>query len=298
MARRHFNMNKLTRGEKVFQAINTVFLIFMLIITMYPFWYIIVASVSSNTEVLQANGKMLWPRGFNVSAYKEVLKYASIWTGYKNTIFVLIVGTLISIILTAIGGYFLSRKNVFFQKYIAIAIVITMYFSGGIIPFYFTVKDLGLDGSLWSLILPTAISTYNLIIMRTAFAAIPDSLEESAKIDGARHFTILFRIMLPLCIPTVAVLILYYAVGYWNSWFNASLFLTDRGTFPLQLILREIILYNTGDANSAAASVDKEDISETLQYATIIVSTVPILCIYPFLQKYFVKGVMVGAIKG
>ncbi len=298
MARRHFNMNKLTRGEKVFQAINTVFLIFMLIITLYPFWYIIVASVSSNTEVLQANGKMLWPRGFNVSAYKEVLKYASIWTGYKNTIFVLIVGTLISIILTAIGGYFLSRKNVFFQKYIAIAIVITMYFSGGIIPFYFTVKDLGLDGSLWSLILPTAISTYNLIIMRTAFAAIPDSLEESAKIDGARHFTILFRIMLPLCIPTVAVLILYYAVGYWNSWFNASLFLTDRGTFPLQLILREIILYNTGDANSAAASVDKEDISETLQYATIIVSTVPILCIYPFLQKYFAKGVMVGAIKG
>ena len=291
-------MNKLTRGEKVFQAINTVFLIFMLIITMYPFWYIIVASVSSNTEVLQANGKMLWPRGFNVSAYKEVLKYASIWTGYKNTIFVLIVGTLISIILTAIGGYFLSRKNVFFQKYIAIAIVITMYFSGGIIPFYFTVKDLGLDGSLWSLILPTAISTYNLIIMRTAFAAIPDSLEESAKIDGARHFTILFRIMLPLCIPTVAVLILYYAVGYWNSWFNASLFLTDRGTFPLQLILREIILYNTGDASSAAASVDKEDISETLQYATIIVSTVPILCIYPFLQKYFAKGVMVGAIKG
>lgn len=291
-------MNKLTRGEKVFQTINTVFLIFMLIITMYPFWYIIVASVSSNTEVLQANGKMLWPRGFNVSAYKEVLKYASIWTGYKNTIFVLIVGTLISIILTAIGGYFLSRKNVFFQKYIAIAIVITMYFSGGIIPFYFTVKDLGLDGSLWSLILPTAISTYNLIIMRTAFAAIPDSLEESAKIDGARHFTILFRIMLPLCIPTVAVLILYYAVGYWNSWFNASLFLTDRGTFPLQLILREIILYNTGDANSAAASVDKEDISETLQYATIIVSTVPILCIYPFLQKYFAKGVMVGAIKG
>lgn len=291
-------MNKLTRGEKVFQAINTVFLIFMLIITLYPFWYIIVASVSSNTEVLQANGKMLWPRGFNVSAYKEVLKYASIWTGYKNTIFVLIVGTLISIILTAIGGYFLSRKNVFFQKYIAIAIVITMYFSGEIIPFYFTVKDLGLDGSLWSLILPTAISTYNLIIMRTAFAAIPDSLEESAKIDGARHFTILFRIMLPLCIPTVAVLILYYAVGYWNSWFNASLFLTDRGTFPLQLILREIILYNTGDANSAAASVDKEDISETLQYATIIVSTVPILCIYPFLQKYFAKGVMVGAIKG
>ena len=291
-------MNKLTRGEKVFQAINTVFLIFMLIITLYPFWYKIVASVSSNTEVLQANGKMLWPRGFNVSAYKEVLKYASIWTGYKNTIFVLIVGTLISIILTAIGGYFLSRKNVFFQKYIAIAIVITMYFSGGIIPFYFTVKDLGLDGSLWSLILPTAISTYNLIIMRTAFAAIPDSLEESAKIDGARHFTILFRIMLPLCIPTVAVLILYYAVGYWNSWFNASLFLTDRGTFPLQLILREIILYNTGDANSAAASVDKEDISETLQYATIIVSTVPILCIYPFLQKYFAKGVMVGAIKG
>lgn len=134
--------------------------------------------------------------------------------------------------------------------------------------------------------------------MRTAFANVPDALEESAKLDGARHFTILFRIMLPLCMPTVAVLILYYAVAYWNGWFNASLFLTERSTFPLQLILREILLYNTGDAASAAAAVDKEDISETLQYATIIVSTLPILCVYPFLQKYFAKGVMVGAVKG
>lgn len=291
-------MKKMRFSEKVFQTFNVLFLLGLLVVMLYPLWYIVVASFSNNTAVIQAKGMMIWPKEFTLAAYREVLGYKSIWTGYRNTLFVVIVGTTLSIVLTAIGGYFLSRKNVYFQKYIAVAIVFTMYFSGGIIPFYFTVQKLGLDGSLWSLILPTAISTYNLIIMRTAFANVPDALEESAKLDGARHFTILFRIMLPLCMPTVAVLILYYAVAYWNGWFNASLFLTERSTFPLQLILREILLYNTGDAASAAAAVDKEDISETLQYATIIVSTLPILCVYPFLQKYFAKGVMVGAVKG
>lgn len=291
-------MKKMRFSEKVFQTFNVLFLLGLLVVMLYPLWYIVVASFSNNTAVIQAKGMMIWPKEFTLAAYREVLGYKSIWTGYRNTLFVVIVGTTLSIVLTAIGGYFLSRKNVYFQKYIAVAIVFTMYFSGGIIPFYFTVQKLGLDGSLWSLILPTAISTYNLIIMRTAFANVPDALEESAKLDGARHFTILFRIMLPLCMPTIAVLILYYAVAYWNGWFNASLFLTERSTFPLQLILREILLYNTGDAASAAAAVDKEDISETLQYATIIVSTLPILCVYPFLQKYFAKGVMVGAVKG
>lgn len=288
----------MSSSEKVFQIFNIIFLLGLTFVMLYPLWYIIVASFSNNTAVIQSKGVMFWPKEFSLAAYKEVLGYTSIWKGYGNTLFVVVVGTTLSIILTAIGGYFLSRKNVYFQKYIAVAIVFTMYFSGGIIPFYFTVQKLGLNGSLWSLILPTVINTYNLIIMRTAFANVPEALEESAKLDGARHFTILFKIMFPLCMSTIAVLVLYYAVSYWNGWFNASLFLTERSTFPLQLILREILLYNTGDAASASASVDKEDISETLQYATIIVSTLPILCIYPFLQKYFEKGVMVGAVKG
>ena len=284
-------------NDRLFYALVYIIAIFAFVITLWPFLYIVAVSFSGSHAVYQGE-VFLWPVDITLDGYRQVFKQNGLWTAYGNTLFYTTVGTVFNLAATTIAAYPLSRNRFFARRFFNFFIAFTMYFSGGIIPFYFTVKDLGLDGSLWSLILPTAISTYNLIIMRTAFAAIPDSLEESAKIDGARHFTILFRIMLPLCIPTVAVLILYYAVGYWNSWFNASLFLTDRGTFPLQLILREIILYNTGDASSAAASVDKEDISETLQYATIIVSTVPILCIYPFLQKYFAKGVMVGAIKG
>ena len=170
-----------------------------------------------------------------------------------------------------------------------------MYFSGGMIPLYLVVKGVGLYGSRWALILPTLVDTYNLIIMRTAFAGVPDSLEESAKLDGANAWTILWRIMAPLVKPTVAVITLYYAVSHWNSWFNAMLFLRDKTQYPLQLILRQILIQNdTADMTAGADYL----ISETIQYATVVVATLPILCIYPFVQKYFVKGVMIGAIKG
>jgi putative aldouronate transport system permease protein len=184
---------------------------------------------------------------------------------------------------------------------VMIMIIITMYFNGGLIPNYFNIKELGLYNSIWSLILPGAISTFNLIILRTAFLAVPDSLEESAKLEGANHFVILFRIILPLTMPTVAVLILYYAVGHWNSWFNAMIYLKTRTKFPLQLILREILIQNDSTSMTAGMSGDTGDklaIAETIRYATIIVATLPILCVYPFLQKYFTKGVMVGAVKG
>jgi len=193
----------------------------------------------------------------------------------------------------------LSRRNWMFQKVMVLSVIFTMYFSGGLIPFYLTVRDLRLDNTLWSLILPTAISTYNLIIMRTAFAAVPESLEESAKLDGASHFVILTRIMIPLVGPTIAVLVLYYGVGHWNSWFNAMIFLRDRSEYPLQLILREILIQNSlNDMTMGEGMADREMIAETIKYAVIVVSTVPILCLYPFLQKYFVKGVMIGALKG
>ena len=179
-------------------------------------------------------------------------------------------------------------------------IMFTMIFSGGLIPFYIAVRDIHLTGSLWSLILPTAINTYNMIILRTAFAAIPDSLEESARIDGAGHMVILFRIILPLAKATLAVVALYYAVGIWNSWFNASLFLQGQADkWPLQLVLRQILIVNDTNSMTIGASMgDREAIGESIKYAIIVISTLPILCIYPFVQKYFVKGVMIGAVKG
>ena len=290
-------MNKLTRGEKIFKVFNTLFMILFMIAMIYPMWFILVASFSNSNEVLKAGGMMLWVKGYTTAAYQAVFKLSTIWSGYRNTLFILIVGVAINILLTALGGYFLSRKNVMWGRPIALAIIFTMYFQGGIIPLYFTVKDLHLDNTLWSQILPTAISTYNLIIMRSAFAAIPESLEESAKLDGARQFIILFRIMFPLAMPTVAVLILYYGVYHWNAWFHAMIFLRDREKFPLQLILREIVLYNT-TADDMAGAADRESIGETIQYATIVVATLPILVIYPFMQRFFVKGVMIGAVKG
>ena len=288
-------MKKLTIGEVIFQIILIVFMIAIIVITLYPLWYVFVASLSNASDVIKANGRMLWISGFNIDAYKEVFKNKNIWTGYVNTIFVVGIGTFLSLLLTALGGYFLSRKDVMWKGVIAVAIVFTMYFSGGMIPRYFVVRELHLNNSLFALILPVAISTYNLIIMRTAFASLPQALSEAAEIDGAGHITILFRIMLPLCGSTLAVLALYYAVSYWNSWFDAMIFIDDRSKFPLQLILREIVMYNT--TSDALVAVDNFDLAETVQYATIIVATLPILIIYPLIQKYFEKGVMIGAIK-
>jgi len=193
----------------------------------------------------------------------------------------------------------LSRKNVYFKKLITVLIVVTMYVSGGTIPFYFLVKGVGLEDSLWSVILPTAINTYNLIILKSSFASIPDSMEESARLDGAGHMRILFSIILPLARATVAVVVLYYAVEHWNSWFNAVLFLNDREKYPLQLILREILIQNDTSSMSRGVSMsDQFSIAESIKYAVTIVATVPILCVYPFLQKYFASGVMQGAVKG
>jgi putative aldouronate transport system permease protein len=184
------------------------------------------------------------------------------------------------------------------KKPVTVLIIITMFFSGGLIPFYLTVKDLKMLDSLLAVIIPGAISTYNMIILRTAFQAIPESLEESARLDGANHITVLFRIVIPLSMSTIAVLLLYYGVGHWNAWFNAMLFLQKkRDLFPLQLILREMLIQNT-NADSYNKSIDAAVVTETFKYAVIVVSTVPVLCIYPFLQKYFVKGVMIGAVKG
>lgn len=220
-----------------------------------------------------------------------------IFLSYQNTVIYVVLGTVINIFMTTLGAYGLSRKNVLLSNAIMFFIVFTMFFSGGLIPMYLLMQNLSLINTRWAMWLPGMIGTTNLIIMRTSFKAIPSSLEESARIDGANDFVILYRVIVPLSKPVIAVMLLYYGVGHWNSWFNAMIYLQDRNLYPLQLILREILIDSTTDVIELGGD-DSEPIAQTIKYATIMVATVPILCVYPFLQKYFVKGVMIGAIKG
>ena len=292
-------MNKRTLGNKIFDVVNVFIMIAVACIMLYPILHVLFASVSNSGRLMQHRGLLLYPLGFNFDAYRAVLEDSRVFIGYKNTLIVLLGGVFVNIVLTCIGAYFLTRKNVFWQKPIMILVTATMFISGGLVPLYLVVKNLALTDTLWSLILPVAVNTYNLIIMKTGFAAIPDSLEEAAKIDGASDEWILAVIMVPLAMPTIAVLILYYAVYHWNAWFNAMIFLRKRNLYPLQLILREILIQNqTEQQVNMEALQNAESVSESIKYATIMVSVLPALCIYPFLQKYFVKGVMVGAVKG
>ncbi len=293
------NKIKVSAPSRIFDVFNVLLMIAVVICTFYPMIHIVMASFSDGNLLLAHRGILLKPLDFTLGGYKMVFKDPMILRGYANTIFVVVAGTFISVLLTATGAYFLSRKNVMLQMPVMLYVMFTMFFSGGMIPFYFTVKDLGLYNSIWSLILPTAINTFNLIIMRTGFSAIPDSLEESAKLDGAGHLTILFKIVIPLAMPTIAVIILYYAVSYWNSWFNAMMFIQDRVKYPLQLVLRGVLMSNdTSAMTGGVTAVDKESVGESVKYGVIVVATIPILVVYPFLQKYFVKGVMIGAVKG
>ncbi|SEG66977.1 carbohydrate ABC transporter permease [Paenibacillus sp. UNC499MF] len=291
-------MNRRTFSERAFDGFNMLFLTLLMIVTIYPLVYVVFASLSDAGSLLAHKGFLWKPVGFSLDAYANVFRNPMILKGYGNTFFVVIAGLAINILLTSLGAYALSRKSLAYRKRIMLFIVFTMFFSGGLIPFYLTVKGVGLANTLWALIIPTAVNTFNLILMKTAFEGIPDALEESAKIDGANDFVILFRIVLPLSLPVLAVMLLYYGVGHWNAWFNALIFLQERSMFPLQLILREILLQGEANSNLGASEGDVAMLTVTLKYATIIVATVPILLVYPFLQKYFVKGALIGAIKG
>ena len=290
---------KTSTSRKCFVVFNTVFLTLLSVVCLYPMVYVLFASFSDSRELMAHSGLLLSPIKFNVNAYTSVFKNPSILSGYRNTLFILVVGTIYSVTLTSLGAYVLSRKSFLMRNVFMLAITFTMFFNGGLIPFYMIVKKVGLYNSLLSLIIPLGISTYNLIIMRTSFAAVPDALEEAARIDGAGHWTILFKIYIPLSKAIIAVMILYYGVGLWNGWFYSMIFIADRSKFPLQLILREILIQNdTSTVTSGAGVSDGYSVGESVKYAVIVVATVPILCVYPFIQKYFVKGVMIGAVKG
>lgn len=282
----------------VFDILNYSLLAALCLLTLYPLLYVFFASISDPMQFQAHKGLLFWPKGFTLDAYKLVLKNPVVLTGYRNTLFYVTVGTSINLILTALGAYALSRKDLYLAKILTFMIIFTMQFQGGLIPTYYVVNQL-LGHSRWTILLPTAIITTNLIIMRTSFAAIPESLFESAKIDGATDFTLLMKIVLPLSKPVMAVMALYYGVNHWNQWFQASIYLDDRNLFPLQLFLREIVLQSQLDETTMGVDFGMEaQIGEIVKYATIMVAVLPILAVYPYIQKFFVKGVMIGAIKG
>lgn len=282
----------------IFDIVNVLLLAAVVIVTVYPILYVIFASFSNGDRLIEHSGLLWKPLDFTIAGYKMVFKDPMIGRGYLNTIFVVFAGSFVSMAITILASYFLARKGVMGQKAVMIYIIITMFFSGGMIPFYFAVRGLGLYNSLWALIFPSAVNTFNLIVMKTNFQGVPDGLIEAAVLDGADHFRILRSVVLPLVKPILAVISLYYIVGRWNEWFHAMMFLQDRVKYPLQLVLRGILIANdTNVMTSGVGFGDQEAVSESIKYGVIVVATVPILCIYPFLQKYFVKGTMVGAVK-
>lgn len=287
-------------GEHVFDISNIIFMLFMIVICAYPLLYVVFGSFSNAAELMKETGILWRPAGFSLEGYKFVLENDDLYSGYMNSIFYIVVGTSLSVTFTAFMAFNLSRPYLRHNGFIMKILLVTMFFGGGLIPTFLVVKSIGLYGSRWAVVLRSLMSIYNMLVLKNAFAGVPHSLEESARIDGAGTFTVLFRIMIPLSMAAIAVQILFFGVGIWNSWFSAMIYLKDRKKFPIQLILREILINGQTGANSMSSST-QEDVtgfSDVIKYATIVVTMVPILCVYPFLQKHFTKGVFIGAVKG
>lgn len=290
----------------IFDIINFCFMCLIAVICVVPLIHVIMASISNPAAVDKATNFILHPLGNpSLAAYKIIMNYKNIWIGYKNTIFYLVVQILVTGVLTVIAGYIASRKRFRYRNVLMMFLSFTMMFNGGMIPTFIVVRTLGLLDTRAALIIPQAMGVFYIIIMRTAIQGIPDSLEESARIDGAGELTVMFRIILPLCKATFAVIILFVAVAKWNEWFPALLYLTTaRDKYPLQMFMREILITasNSSDIAQSANAADLQESSQMyktlVKYASIVVSTLPILCVYPFAQKYFVTGVMVGSVKG
>lgn len=284
---------KKSGGQTTFDLLNVGFMSLLIILTLYPCLYVLFASFSDPAEVAKANGILLFPQGFQLESYAVVFQNRMIPIGFKNTFLYVILGGSVNVIMTLFGAYALSRKGLYGRNACMLLIVFTMFFSGGLIPQFLIYKQLGFYNNMSAMIFPFAINAFNLIILRTFFQTIPDSMEESAKIDGANDFVILFRIMFPLALPAIAVVTLYYTVEHWNTYMRALIYISNKELYPLQVILREILIQNssTGGGDSSI------EVAENVKYATIVVATIPVLLVYPFLQRYFVKGIMIGAVK-
>jgi putative aldouronate transport system permease protein len=290
---------RLSRGERAFNVGNTVLLLGLVLVTVYPLLYVVFASFSEPSQLIANRGALFKPLGFSLDAYRMVLQNPMIAIGYRNTLFYVFAGTALNVVLTALGAYALSRQNVMLKTPILIMIIFTLFFNGGLIPTFLLIgQTLHMQDTVWAMIIPTAINTWNLIILKTAFESVPPSLEEAARIDGANDFTILWRVVLPLSLPALAVVVLFYSVAHWNAYFNALVYIQSRELYPLQLVLREILITsNVESMTTGVSSGDTYQVAQTIKYATIVVATLPILLVYPFLQKYFVKGALIGAIK-
>lgn len=281
----------------IWTVLKGLFLAFMVIITIYPFIYMIAVSLSDQLSVMR-NEIILLPKGINLEAYKAVFREKRIFKAYENTIYYVVLGTAISMLVTTLGAYGLSKKDrLMFYKFFNIAIVITMFFGGGMIPKYLVVKGLGLLDKIWAVVLPSAVSAWNVIVMRTFFTGFPEEVEQSGYIDGLNDLGVLYYLVLPNSGAILATMSLFNAVGHWNSFMEPFLYLTDTSKQPLQVILRSIVIQGSSLDNQVV-STDSVVVEEALKYATIIVSVIPIMSIYPFAQKYFMKGVMVGSLKG
>lgn len=291
---------KFSTGNFIYDAVIYIILAALVVVTFYPMWYVFVASFSTSTDIASQPGLLLWPKEFVTGAYEMVFDHPLVLSGFKNTFTILLISLPINIVMTMFCGYFMSCSNMMFKKPIVGMIMFTMFFNGGLIPNFLNIKSLGLYNTLWAVILPWALNVYNAIICKTAIEAIPESLKESAYIDGANDIQVIFKVILPLMKPTLAVLLLYYGVSHWNAWFSASIYIKDNTLLPVQNVIRSILVQNSqlGSSGVAAAADQFSAYAETIKYAAIVVTTVPILCVYPFLQKYFTKGAMIGAVKG
>jgi putative aldouronate transport system permease protein len=290
-----------SKEDKIFDMMNIVLVAIILVLVVYPLYFIIIASISDPNLIY--SGKVLFlPKEITFDGYERIFQDPKIWTGYKNSIIYTVVGTLVNVTVTLMAAYALSRKDLYGRNVLMFIFLFTMFFSGGLIPTYLVVKNLGLLNTMWAMILPKAVAIWNLIVAKSFFeSTIPNELLESAKIDGCSNTKFFTKIVLPLSKPIVAVMVLFYAVGHWNSYFDALIYLNNENLYPLQLILRNILIQNEAstqmirDVESLAA---QQKISELIKYGVIIVASIPLLIIYPFVQKYFVKGVMIGGIKG
>ena len=297
---KHTSMHR-SPEDRVFIALDCILVVLIFVCVAYPLWYILVMSFDGdiyNTSV------RLFPRRFSLNGYVAVFNYTKIWSGYGNSIVYMVLGTAVNMVVTICAAYPLSRRDVRGRNFISLLFAFTMYFSGGLIPSYLLISSLGMIDTLWAMIIPGAMSVYNMIVMRTYFeSSIPGDLREAASIDGCNNMVFLLRIVLPLSTPVLAVIGMYYAVGHWNSYFNALLYLNDYRRYPLQMIIREILVINSVDSN-AMADYDPEAASammermEIMRYSLAVVASLPMLILFPFVQKYFVKGMMIGAVKG
>jgi putative aldouronate transport system permease protein len=288
---------RVSRGYRIFQVFNAVLLTGVVIVTLYPFVNVVSRSLSDEAEII-AGRVSLWPRGFNLTSYKLVMSDPMFWTNYRNTIVYTVVATAISIVLTTCYAYVLSKKHLKGRTALIGIAVFTMFFSGGLIPNYVLISSLNMTNTLWAVVLPNAINVFNLLVMKAFFESLPLELEEAAAVDGLSTYGVLWRIVLPLSKAVVATMILFYAVSFWNSWFTAFLYMDQQDMFPVTVYLRNLIAGATGAEAMGGAAGELVQSGATIQSVTIVLTVLPILAVYPFVQRYFVSGVLLGAVKG